>query len=54
VLDAEQEEDASVMTISEDRMKALDELGFDWGRKTKSDKSKSFEECIADLKASHA
>ena len=32
-------------------MKALDELGFDWGRKTKA---KSFEERIEDLKAFHA
>ena len=34
------------MSITEDRIKALDELGFDWG-----DKNKSFEERIEELKA---
>jgi len=33
--------------ITEDRIKALDELGFDWGGKTKN---KSFEERIEELK----
>jgi len=35
-------------------MKALNELGFYWGIKTKSDMSKSFEKRIEDLKAFHA
>jgi len=41
--------------IAEDRIKALDELGFDWGRTTKSKgrttKKKSFDERIEELKA---
>jgi len=36
----------ATMAITEDRIKALDELGFDWGVK-----QKSFEERIEDLKA---
>ena len=36
----------TTMTITEDRIKALDELGFDWG-----DKNTSFEERIAEMKA---
>jgi len=38
--------------ITEDRIKALDELGFDWGEKTKTKaKAKSFEDRIEELKA---
>jgi len=40
--------------ITEDRIKALDELGFDWGRKTtwgRKTAVESFEERIEDLKA---
>jgi len=36
--------------ITEDRIKALDELGFDWAKKTKSGKFKSFDERIEELK----
>jgi len=37
--------------ITEDRIKALDELGFDWGRQIRTTKVKSFEERIEELKS---
>jgi len=39
------------MAITEDRIKALDEMGFDWAGKIRSDTRKSFEGRIGELKA---